>query len=215
MVKILKIMVATALVAGLVAGLTTTTCCDGTDSNGETPDGEPSNGHTPNESELDLTSGLGYIIECADTVATNIEIGDSLPDFTFQDANGQPFFLSDFNGKSVMLNFWRISCHWCAVEMPYIQQVYDHWPNEDVVILTINVADSAEEVVEFLQEHELSLPVLLDTKAELAISYLVNSYPLSFFIDKGGAFQGVWPGALLSAEQLESILEQLSALEGG
>lgn len=232
MIRILKVSVVIALAAVLVVGMTICAGCGTNDisngnPNGNQPNGDVANGDTPNGNEPngnepngdvpngiaqpDLTSGFGIIIECEDT-AINIDIGDSLPDFTFQDATGQTFSLSDFKGKAVMLNFWRISCHWCSVEMPYIQQVYDQWPDEDVVILTINIADSAEEVAEFLQEHELSLPVLLDTEAELATKYLVNAYPLSFFIDKGGAFQGVWPGALSSAEQLESILEQLSAL---
>jgi cytochrome c-type biogenesis protein len=96
--------------------------------------------------------------------------------------------------------------------MPYIQQVYDEWPDENVVILTINIGDSADKVAEFFQENSLSLPVLLDTQAELAIKYLVSSYPLSFFIDKEGGFRGVWPGALSSAEQLTEILNWLTGL---
>jgi peroxiredoxin len=214
MIRILKILVVVALTVVLVVGLTTSVGCDSGNTNGEVPNGETPNGYVPsgnNPDNLDL-SEPGLIVDYEDRTAENTEVGDSLPDFTFQDASGQLFSLSDFTGKVVMLNFWRISCHWCAVEMPYIQQVYNEWPDENVAILTINVGDSADEVADFFQENGISLPVLLDTQAELAIKYLVSSFPLSFFIDKEGGFRGVWPGALSSAEQLTEILNWLTGL---
>jgi peroxiredoxin len=223
MLRVLKILAVMALVAVLVAGLTTSVCCDnngnsngspnGGTPNGEVPNGNETNGFVPagnNPDNLDL-SQPGLIVEREDRTAANAKAGDSLPDFTFQDANGQLFSLSDFKGKAVMLNFWRVSCHWCVVEMPYIQEVYDDWTDDNVVILTINVGDSAEEVAAFFEENGLSLPVLLDEQAELAINYLVNSFPLSFFIDKDGSFQGVWPGALSSAQELRDILDWLTS----
>lgn len=221
MVKALKILLVVTLVAVLVAGLATTACCDTNDnpnangvsngnSNGNVANGNEPNGNEP--TEPDLISGFGLIIERGDTTAENLQVGDPTPDFTFQDAGGQLFSLSDFKGRQVMLNFWRISCHWCVVEMPYIQQVYDELPDENVVILTINIADSAENVAAFMQENELSLPVLLDTESKVAVQYLVSSYPRSLFIDEEGAFQGMWPGAFQSAQELEDILDWLTSL---
>jgi len=213
--RVLKILAVIALVVVLVAGLTTSVGCNNdndnnnNNNNGDTPNGFVPSGNNPDN--LDLSSP-GLIIECEGRTAANAEVGDTLPDFTFQDANGQLFSLSDFKGKSVMLNFWRISCHWCVVEMPYIQEVYDSWPDDNVVILAINVGDSAEDVAAFLQENGLSLPVVLDAQVELAMNYLVNSFPLSFFIDKDGGFRGVWPGALSSAQELRDILDWLTGL---
>jgi peroxiredoxin len=225
-----------ALAAILVAGLATTTGCsvDGNgqvpngdtpngdvngNPNGETPNGEVPDGNEPEDNEPDgdepvepdLSSGLGLIIDFEDLAAEDIEIGGSLPDFTFQDANEQLFSLRDFKGSLVLLNFWRISCPWCVVEMPFIQQVDEQWPDEDVVILTINVGDSAEDVAEFMQDNEISLPVILDRETKLATNYMVSVFPLSFFIDAEGGFRGVWPGAFQSVEELENILEQLIA----
>jgi peroxiredoxin len=217
MLRILKVSVVIALVAVLVAGLVTTAGCDtngnpnGTQ-NGNVANGNESNGNESNGNEPtgpDLTSGFGRIIECGDTTAANLKAGDPAPDFTFQDAAGTTFSLSDFRGKQVFLNFWRVSCHWCVKEMPYIQQVYDERQGGDVVFLTINIADSAENVTEFMQENELSLPVLLDTEAKVAMQYLVNSYPRSFFIDEKGALQGMLPGAFQSAQDVEDSLDWL------
>jgi peroxiredoxin len=229
LVRVLKFLVVIALAAIMVVGLATSVCCsvDGNgevpngdtpngdvngNPNGEVPNGDVPNGEEPNGDEPiepDFSSGPGLIIDFEDIALEDIELGGPLPDFTFQDANEQLFSLSDFKGRLVMLNFWRISCPWCVVEMPFIQQVLEQWPDEDVVILTINVGDSAEDVAEFMQDNEIALPVILDREIKLATNYMVTVFPLSFFIDAKGGFLGVWPGAFQSAEELENLLEQL------
>jgi len=212
MVRILKLLVVTALAAVLVVGLTTTACCDGTDGNSDAPDGDASNGHTPNDGEPDLTSGFGIITSAEEYGGTGFQDKDPAPDFTFEDAAGQTFSLSDFRGKSVMINFWTTTCGWCIVEMPFIQQVYDEWPDDEVVILTIDIGESADKVNDFLDDIEVSLPVLLDREAEMAAQYRVSNIPRTYFIDKEGLIRGIKFGALQSLEELENILKQLIVL---
>jgi peroxiredoxin len=216
MVRILKVLVVMALAAVLVLGLATTGC-DGVDNNGNPNANGVSNGNVangnPGEGEPDLVNGPGTIIDCDEYTGQGFRDKDPAPDFRFQDAAGTTFSLSDFKGRSVMLNFWRINCYWCIVEMPFIQQVYDEWPDENLVILTINIADSAEKVTEFLQENELSLPVLLDRAAEVAAQYRVSGIPCTFFIDREGLIRYIKFGACQSQEELEGLLNQFIALQ--
>jgi peroxiredoxin len=222
MVRILKVLVVIALAAVLVAGLTTTACCNGVDGNGNEPNGNVPNGNVPDGNEpngnvpdggtLDLTSGHGLIIDCDEYTGSGFEGGDPAPDFRFEDAAGTTFSLSDFQGRPVMLNFWRTTCGYCIVEMPYIQQVYGEWSADEVVILTIDISENADTVNGFLDDHGLSLPVLLDMEAQVTAQYRVSSIPRTFFIDKEGLIQGIKFGALQSKEELESILNQLIAL---
>jgi thiol-disulfide isomerase/thioredoxin len=209
MVRILKLLVVIALAAVLVVGLATTACCDGVDGNGNEPNGNEPNGYVPNEGEPDLVNGHGVIIDCEEYGGSEFKQLDPAPVFTFEDAAGSTFSLSDFQGKAVMLNFWTTTCGWCVVEMPFIQQVYDEWPDDDVVILTIDIGESAETVATFLQDNGISLPVLLDREAKVAAQYRIASIPRTFFIDKEGLIQGIRFGALQSPEELEDILNQL------
>ncbi len=209
MVRILKALLVIALAAVLVVGLVTTAGCDGADDNGDQPNGDTPNGHVPGEGEPDLVSGFGVIIDCDEYGGQAFQDGDPAPDFRFQDATGATYSLSDFKGRSVLLNFWRTDCGWCIVEMPFIQQVYDEWPDDEVVILTINISEDADKVSDFLADIEVSLPVLLDREAEVTMQYRVSSLPRTFFIDKEGAIRGIMPGAFQSAEQLEDALNQL------
>jgi peroxiredoxin len=237
MVRILKVLVVIALVAVLVAGLTTTTCCNGTagpngdtpngNANGNEPNGNEPNGNEPNgnepngnepaeepvePAEPDLSSGLGLITDCEEYDGPSFQYGDPAPIFYFQDAAGTTFALSDFRGRAVMLNFWRTTCPPCIIEMPHLQQVYNEWQGGEVVILIINIGEDADTVENFLDTHGLSLPVLLDREALAAAQYRTFSIPITFFIDKDGLMRYVKIGAFQSAEELENILEQLIAL---
>ncbi|TES84549.1 MAG: TlpA family protein disulfide reductase [Dehalococcoidia bacterium] len=216
MVRILKLLLVTALAAVLVVGLTTNACCDGVDGNGDVPNGDAPNGDepngNPNDGELDLISGFGIIIDCDDYSGQRFQDGDPAPDFRFEDAAGQTFSLSDFRGKSVMLKFWATWCGYCILELPYVQQVYDDWQGGEVVILTIDIGERADKVNDLLNELGFSLPVLLDIEAEVAAQYRVSSMPRTFFIDKEGLIRYIKFGAFQSAKEIEDILNQLIAL---
>ena len=60
-------------------------------------------------------------------------------DFTLYDQYGKEHKLSDYKGKVVFLNFWATWCPPCKEEMPYIENLYKEYNenNDDVVILGI------------------------------------------------------------------------------
>src|SRR5215510_150174 len=60
-----------------------------------------------------------------------------LPDLTFEDATGQPKKLSDFRGKTVLLNLWATWCVPCRKEMPALDglQAKLAGPNFEVVAI--------------------------------------------------------------------------------
>jgi thiol-disulfide isomerase/thioredoxin len=219
-------LVVIALAAVLVVGLTTTAGCDGTtpdnnpngNTNGNEPNGNEPNGDEPNgnePAEPDLINGPGVIIDCEEYGGSEFKQLDPAPDFSFEDAAGTTFSLSDFQGKMVMLNFWATWCGYCVVEMPYLQQIYEEWPSDELLLLAVDVSESADKVNAYLADNGISLPVLLDIEAEVKAQYLVQSIPRTFFIDKEGLIRGIKFGAFSGVEEIESILEQLSALQGG
>jgi peroxiredoxin len=232
LIRTFKVLVVIALAAVLVVGLTTSACCDGTAGNGEVPNGnangdvtngngpngnepngEEPNGNEPVEpAEPDLSSGLGLILDCEEYDGPGFQDGDPAPEFHFEDAAGTTFALSDFKGRSVMLNFWRTTCGPCILEMPHLQEVYNEWQGGEVVILLLNIGEDADTVNEFLDTLGLSLPVILDREAFAAAEYGAYSIPCTFFIDKEGGIRGIKIGAFQSPEELDNILEQLIAL---
>lgn len=228
--KTLKIVLVVALAAVLVAGLAATVGCDTNsgdngNTNGEVngnPSGngdEPSgNGDEPNGSasgEPDITSGPGLITDCEEFTGSSFQYDDPAPVFTFDDATGRSYSLSDYHGQYVILNFWRIACGYCKLEMPYLEQIAADWADEGFVLITIDAGDSAEAVAEYLAENEFNLPVLLDREFLVSAQYRASSVPLTVFLDKEGLIQYGQVGAFQSVEEIEEILELILALEEG
>lgn len=160
--------------------------------------------------------------ETASSENSGAEEQDDIPalDFTLTDQFGNTHTLADYEGKTILLNFWATWCGPCQMEMPDLQALYEEWgENEgDLVVLGIAspVADgslypvddkSAEEIGAWLDEQGYTYPVLMDTTGELFLGYGVYSFPTTFMIDKEGNVFGYLNGSM-SREIMDSIVEQ-------
>ena len=141
--------------------------------------------------------------------AEEVNVGNAAPDFQVSDLDGKPVSLSDFQGKPILINFWASWCRPCRTEMPYIQQVYEEWSDKGLVVLAINIGETPSETKEFMQDYELSFPVLLDIKRLVAQEYNVWSIPTTFFIDKNGIIQAKIIGAFPSKAAIETKLGEI------
>jgi len=155
-----------------------------------------------------LTTGL-LITGCATGSEPTAAVSNAAPDFQLQNLNGQSITLSDFKGKPVLINFWATWCQPCVFEMPFIQEIHDEWSDKGLMVLAINIGDSSSEVEQFLQNHNLSLPVLLDTSKAVAQTYSIRGIPTTFFIDKEGMIQEKIIGAFPNKAAIESRLSKI------
>src|SRR5256885_1748587 len=66
-----------------------------------------------------------------------------LPDLSFEDADGKPKKLSDWRGKTVLLNLWATWCVPCRKEMPALDELAGKLggPDFDVVAINIDTRD--------------------------------------------------------------------------
>ena len=140
---------------------------------------------------------------------SEVRLVGQAPEFQLEDLDGQSVSLSDFQGKPVLLNFWATWCSPCRSEMPYLQEIYEEWSSQGLVMLTINIGESHSKVSNFLQTYNLSLPVLLDTKSSVAQEYNITGIPTTLFIDKDGVIQQKIIGAFPSKESIEKNLNAI------
>jgi thiol-disulfide isomerase/thioredoxin len=92
-----------------------------------------------------------------------------LPDLAFQDAEGKPRKLSDWRGKTVLLNLWATWCVPCRKEMPALEglQTKLGGTNFEVVAINIDTRDP-EKPKNFLKEANLTrLDYFSDQKAKV------------------------------------------------
>lgn len=141
------------------------------------------------------------------------------PDFTLVDQNGEEHTLSDYQGKTVFLNFWATWCPPCRQEMPDIQALYEEsgGNKEDLVVLGIASPKTAEntytqegtvdDVKKFLSDNGYTYPVVMDTTGEIFQTYGITAFPTTFMIDREGNVYGYASGAL-TREIMDSIVKQ-------
>jgi thiol-disulfide isomerase/thioredoxin len=92
-----------------------------------------------------------------------------LPDLTFEDADGKPKKLSDWRGRTVLVNLWATWCVPCRKEMPALDSLQARLggPNFDVVAVNIDTRDP-EKPKNFLKEANLTrLGYFSDQKAKV------------------------------------------------
>ncbi|MHA6252536.1 peroxiredoxin family protein [Oceanobacillus sp. CAU 1775] len=134
--------------------------------------------------------------------------GEFAPDFEVVTLDGEQAKLSDYQGSKVMLNFWATWCPPCRAEMPDMQKLYE---KEDVVILAMNMTStesSVEGVQDFVDEFELTFPILLD-EADITSTYRVAAYPTTYMIDSNGRTQFITLGAM----NYDQMYQQLGRMD--
>jgi peroxiredoxin len=138
-------------------------------------------------------------------------VGDLAADFTLIDLDGQAVTLSSLRGRPVMLNFWASWCAPCRSEMPDIQAVYVERlaDSPSLVILSINLGESAATAGQFMENGHYTFPALLDSQKSVALEYDVTAIPATFFIDENGIIIERRLGAFTGKEQIDDALSQI------
>src|SRR5215813_7213706 len=92
-----------------------------------------------------------------------------LPDLAFQDADGQPKKLSDWRGKTVLLNLWATWCVPCRKEMPALDELQGKLGGKDFEVVAVNIdTRDPEKPRNFLKEANLTrLTFFNDQKAKV------------------------------------------------
>lgn len=112
------------------------------------------------------------------------------PDFTLRDKDGQEWRLKDQRGKTVVLNFWTVTCQPCVEEMPSLEQlalVAKDRPDLEVVAVS---TDKGWSDVAAVIKPSSQLKVLFDPdKAVVRGMFGTRLYPETWIIDPEGVIR--------------------------
>src|SRR3982074_2549456 len=92
-----------------------------------------------------------------------------LPDLAFEDATGKPKKLSDWRGKTVLVNLWATWCVPCRKEMPALESLQTRLGGPDFEVVAVNIdTRDPEKPKNFLKEANLTrLSYFSDQKAKV------------------------------------------------
>jgi thiol-disulfide isomerase/thioredoxin len=92
-----------------------------------------------------------------------------LPDLAFEDGDGKPKKLSDWRGRTVLVNLWATWCVPCRKEMPALERLQTRLGGPDFEVVAINIdTRDPEKPKDFLREAHLNrLGYFSDQKAKV------------------------------------------------
>jgi peroxiredoxin len=123
--------------------------------------------------------------------AANVRKGDQAPVWPpLTDMGGEVRSLEDHLGKNViMLDFWSIYCVSCIQEMPSLVAIYDKYKDKGLVTYGVDLDSfSPRRVEKFIKglNFEITYPVIIDRKRQIATAYKVGMLPTTIIIGKDG-----------------------------
>ena len=132
--------------------------------------------------------------------------GEPAPNFTLNLYRDQGTMrLSDLRGKPVVINFWGSWCPPCRTEMPTLQQAFEQFSNENLVVVGVSVQDSEIDALAVADEVDLTYPIGVDKTGKIVADYGVIGCPTTFFITRNGEILIKWNGAISERRLVEFI----------
>ena len=142
---------------------------------------------------LGISAVVFFSVSCKEESA---QIGQPAPEIAAFDLQGNKASLSDWQGKTVLINFWSETCGACITELRTLQQWAEKYPNQ-VQLVAMNIDGEKADTQAIVTKRQLTLPIFKDQMK------LVGT-PTSFVIDPSGKVIYKFEG-LLPEEELQRL----------
>lgn len=131
---------------------------------------------------------------------------------TMADENGKPQKLSQWQDKTVVLNFWATWCAPCREEMPELSELHTEYQDKNVVVLGVAL-DEVDAIKEFMTETPISYPVFAaeDVGGQLAanLGNDKSALPYTVIIKPDGSIANTYFGRISKALLEETLVKIL------
>ncbi len=183
--QVLAVLVGVAVLALLVRGLLT-----------------PATSATPGDSASHATATPGPAAP---------QVGHYAPNATIRTLDDKLVPLSSYHGQIVVYNFWYATCPPCLIEMPALEQAYETYAKQGVVIVGIDVVDTTGAIDDFTKQLGITYPILRDEGQRAVRTFQVTSTPTSFIVDRQGVIRYRSSGPLDRATLTKELTSLIAA----
>ncbi len=141
--------------------------------------------------------------------------GVPAPDFTIRDRDGKTIRLSDYKGKTVVLDFWATWCVPCLKSFPHTLDALRKFKAQGVTVIAVNVLDATENMARYAAAHPEYAEFVFasdapDAPARMMNLYRVSNIPLLVIITPDGKIAASIEGYTGSSSELEAVLQSVA-----
>ena len=108
------------------------------------------------------------------------------PIFSARAIDGRPLDLASLKGRVVVLNFFDQECPHCQKDLPLLVPVLKEFRSRGVVAIGISSRDADGTMRQYMREHGIDYPVVIDPTRSIFNQYDSTRTPDTLFIDRDG-----------------------------
>ena len=135
-------------------------------------------------------------------------------DFTLKDLDDQEVSLSDLKGSVVIIDFWATWCGPCIQAMPHLQDLYDKYKEDGLLVYGINNEKDVTLPAAFLEENGYTFPTLKNATEVFGL-YNVRGIPATYVIDREGYIIAFVSGFRPGPDGVDRRLDEALAVKAG
>lgn len=116
--------------------------------------------------------------------------GAEAASFTMTDRDGNEVSIEDLRGKALYIDVWATWCGPCCAEIPYVEQLVDHYKDDErIQFVSISLDEDRESWLKKLDKDKPTWPQYIcpdNFQSGLAKNYDIDAIPRFLFFDKDG-----------------------------
>jgi len=146
-----------------------------------------------------------------------VPVPEMRPVFALADRDGRKRSITEWDGKTLVVNFWATWCPPCRREIPMLQALSAARATQEVVVIGVAV-DFRDQVLAYADKEGINYPLLIgeDDGLDAATAFGLGSMGLPFtvFIDNRGRIVTIHLGEL-QADQANLIVDTVLDVNRG
>lgn len=142
-----------------------------------------------------LIGMFGYFAYSMVHQSKKTDVGDKAYNFSLPNLDGSTTKLSDYKGKTIVINYFATWCEPCKEEAPELAQYAKDY-GEKYPLIMIDRGETKDNVKEFLKKNKSTATFLFDYTNTVGKIMNVTGQPETFIIDRDGIIREHYNGPL-------------------
>ncbi len=111
-----------------------------------------------------------------------------MPEVSFNLADGRTLSSSELRGKSVLVNFWSVTCETCLRDMPALNRLHETLKDQGFLVIGVAAAyDEPPAVMRLVKDLKPAYPIALDVHGEVSKAFGdIRVTPTNVLVDPQG-----------------------------